>query len=107
MYRYYFDESGQVVYATTTYAKKVVRGKAICSPEDNFNIFSGALLAKARCDVKVGEKRLKNAEKRLIEAENEYKKAKDYRERMKAYKKDASEQLKEYKKGLKNLLKTM
>ena len=55
-YRYFI--AGNKVIAVSTYAGKTVRGIAICSPEDKFDIEFGKKLAAARCNEKVAEKRL-------------------------------------------------
>ena len=51
------------VIALSTYAGKVVRGIAKCSPQDKFDEEYGKMLAAARCNLKVAEKRLKRADK--------------------------------------------
>ena len=51
------------VIALSTYAGKVVRGIAKCSPQDEFDVDYGMKLAAARCNLKVAQKRLKRADK--------------------------------------------
>lgn len=51
------------VIALSTYAGKVVRGVAKCSPQDKFDVDYGKELAAARCNLKVAQKRLKRAGK--------------------------------------------
>ena len=50
MARYRFIETNNKVICISTYAKKVVRGVAKCSPNDNFDIEIGKKLAQLRCD---------------------------------------------------------
>lgn len=56
------------VIALSTYAGKVVRGIAKCSPQDKFDEEYGKALAAARCNLKVAEKRFKRADKMYVEA---------------------------------------
>lgn len=51
------------VIALSTYAGKVVRGIAKCSPQDKFDEEYGKKLAAARCNLKVAQKRLNRADK--------------------------------------------
>lgn len=70
--RYHFYTNNEnLVVCTSTYAGRVVRGVAKCSPDDVFDYEYGCQLAKARCDLKVAEKRIKNARNRLFEAMGE------------------------------------
>lgn len=66
-YNYYTNGKNMVV-CTSTYAGKVVRGVAKCSPDDTFDLEYGKKLAKARCDHKVSIKRFKRAMAKLHEA---------------------------------------
>ena len=71
-YRYFI--AGNKVIAVSTYAGKTVRGIAICSPEDEFDIEFGKKLAAARCNEKVAEKRLNRASNKfnaLLDERNE------------------------------------
>lgn len=56
-YKYYTDDKR--VVAVSTYAKKNVRGVAVCNDDDVFDFDFGKKLAKIRCDRKINEKRLK------------------------------------------------
>lgn len=69
MARYRFIEAGNKVICLSTYAKKVVKGIAKCSPNDEFDIEIGRKLAQLRCDEKVCDKRAMRALDRYIEAE--------------------------------------
>ena len=84
-YRYFTDEKNQKVIAVSTYAGKTVRGVAKTDPKDNFNIETGKILAKARCDMKVAEKRAKRASKKLNEARDLLENAKQHYGKMLSY----------------------
>ena len=49
------------VIAVSTFAKRMVRGVAKCDPRDEFDHKKGEALAIARCDLKVAEKRMRQA----------------------------------------------
>jgi len=91
-YKYYKSDVPGKVICVSTYAGKTVRGVASCSPHDNYDDTVGMDLARARCDVKVAQKRRANAERRLAEAEAMVAAAKRYRDRMMNYYNDAYEQ---------------
>ena len=64
-YKYYEHElknGAKEVIAVSSYAGKKVKGKAVCSPDDEYDVEIGKKLAAYRLDVKVDEKRLKRAE---------------------------------------------
>ena len=107
MYRYYFNDDKKTVYCVSTYAGKVVKGRASCADEDEYVAFNGAELAKARCDVKVAEKRVKNANKKYKEAEIAFRAAEKRLSKMNSYVKDSKAELTENKKILNRLLKSM
>ena len=62
-YRYY--KAGDKVIAVSTYAGKTVRGVAICSPDDAFDLEFGKKLAAARCNEKVAAKRYERANSKM------------------------------------------
>ena len=70
MARYRFIETNNKVICISTYAKKVVRGVAKCSPNDNFDIEIGKRLAQLRCDEKIADKRANRALDKYLEAED-------------------------------------
>lgn len=55
----------KVVMALSTYAGKIVKGIAKCLPTDEYDFENGKLLAAARCDTKVCQKRLTRAQKKM------------------------------------------
>jgi hypothetical protein len=65
-YRYYVH--GTDIIAVSTYAGKTVRGVAKCDPNDKFDAEKGKVLAAARCNDRVAQKRLKRAKRKLQEA---------------------------------------
>ena len=85
MARYRFIETGNKVICISTYAKKVVRGIAKCSPNDEFNIEIGRKLAQLRCDEKVTNKRALRALDKYIEAEYMLCEAKEHFDKMRSY----------------------
>lgn len=60
-------EKHRQVIAFTQYHGDTVKATARCAPNDEFVPASGALLALARLEVKVTDRRLKYAENRLTE----------------------------------------
>lgn len=53
------------VIAVSTYAGRSVRGVAICSIHDEFNLEKGKKLAAARCNAKVAKLRYKNSSRKM------------------------------------------
>lgn len=85
MARYRFIQTGNKVICISTYAKKVVKGIAKCSPNDEFDLEFGKELAKLRCDVKIADKRANRAAEKYIEAEDNLYEANQYFCDMKDY----------------------
>ena len=85
MARYRFIETNNKVICISTYAKKIVRGVAKCSPNDNFNIEIGKKLAQLRCDEKIADKRANRALDKYLEAEDILAEAKAYYDDMRRY----------------------
>ena len=85
MARYRFIQTGNKVICISTYAKKVVKGIAKCSPNDKFDLEFGKELAKLRCDVKVADKRADRATEKYIEAEDNLYEANQYFCKVKDY----------------------
>ena len=63
------------IIAMSTYAGKVVKGRAKCHPNDNYNYELGKRIAAARCGLKIAEKRMKRADNCCVEAVDELAKA--------------------------------
>ena len=60
-YKFIVLEDSKKVIALSTYGDKTVRGVAVCSDTDTFDVQKGKELAAARCALKVAQKRLKRA----------------------------------------------
>lgn len=85
MPRYRFIEVPNKVICISTYAKKIVRGVAKCSPNDKFDIEIGKKLSQLRCDKKVAEKRMNRAYNKYEEALRAFADAKLYLFSMEEY----------------------
>lgn len=85
MARYRFIEAGNKIICISTYAKKVVKGIAKCSPNDNFDIEIGKKLAQLRCDEKIADKRANRALDKYLEAGEILAEAKMYFDDMRQY----------------------
>lgn len=100
-YKFYFhttyDGTNEVI-AASTYAGKIVKAKAKCAPDDQYNEEKGMKLAAARCNARVAAKRKARAAKLVKEAEANYEAAKAYYEKMIHYNADACS---EYNKAIK------
>lgn len=89
MNKYKFYTSKNLVVAVSTYAGKIVKGKAKCNPEDTFDLEKGKTLAAARCNAKIAKKRVERASGKFGEAIERYNKASEHLEEMTAYINDA------------------
>ena len=104
-YQFYFGNNK--VVAVSTYAGRRIRGIAKCDPKDNFDKEKGMKLAAARCNLRVAEKRKKNAARRLNEAREIFSQAEEYAFDMEDYYHDARFALNEAKAEVEKLLKEM
>lgn len=104
-YRYYYGPNK--VVAISSYGGKTVRGVAKCAPNDTFNPDTGAELARARCDVKVAEKRYKRSLQKFDEAADLFEAAQDYYDRMTNYADDAEFEYNEALVKLESLLSAL
>lgn len=107
MYKYYFDDDKKRVYCISTYAGKIVKGVAKCAPQDRYVVGTGAKIAKARCDAKVSEKRVKNANNKYYEAQKEYLRVKCRLEKMAIYVNDAIHELEHNRRELQELIENV
>ena len=89
MDKYRFYNSKNMVVAVATYAQLPVRGIAKCDPEDEFSFESGKMIAAARCNEKVAEKRFKRAQRKFKEAFDNFVVTQRYFEKMKKYLQDS------------------
>lgn len=91
MARYRFIRYNDKIICLSTYAKKVVRGIAKCSPNDTFSVTVGEKLAQLRCDKKVEAKRLERARAKRDEAIRQMNEAQTYWLNMEEYYKTSQE----------------
>ena len=93
--------------AWSTYAGKVVRGKAICHTEDTYDEQKGVKLAVARCAERIARKRQARAEKLLAKAQRQMQVAQKYLIDMTNYADDARLEVAEAKVEVANILSAM
>ena len=92
--KYIYNIAENKVVCVSHFAGRAVRGIAKCDTNcDTFNVESGKELSRARCDVKVAEKRVKRAKQKLAEAVNMYEQARKYLDKMHEYSNDAEAEL--------------
>ena len=103
-YTYRRADGAMVVKAVSTYAGQNIFGKAVCHPNDKFDLEKGKELAAARCNEKVAEKRLRRAQKKRNEAADIYHREMRKYDDMVAYENDALEETFEARKKVKELL---
>ena len=84
-YKYYHSKRTNEVIAVSTYAGKVVKGKAKCNSTDEFDFETGKKLAAARLSARVSRLRKQNAHRlgqkalhQLIEAQRYFNKMERY-----------------------------
>lgn len=105
-YNYEDKNTGsKVVICISSYAGKPVKGRAKCSPNDEFNLEAGKALAKARCDYAIAQKREKRALKKASEAYAAAIEASFNLDDMKIYYKDAMLARQDAEKHVDDLLK--
>lgn len=94
-YRFYSYVKNSVnhIAAVSTYAGKWVRGVAICSADDEYDVEKGKALAAARCALKVAEKRHQRATHKLKEAAKEQEKANKFYTLMASYYNDSIDEM--------------
>jgi len=104
-YRYYTN--GRKVIAVSTYAGRRVKGVAVCSQDDKFDLERGKELAAARCGVRIARKRLQRADRKLREAERATREAQEFYHKMLNYHADAFCAVEDAIEAEENILKTM
>lgn len=92
MQKFIVDKENRTVTCLSSFAGVPVRGIAKCNPEDEFDETYGAEIAKARCDLKIAEKRRVRSAKKYYEALVAANEADERLRRMKAYMRDAEEE---------------
>lgn len=106
-YKYYehtLEDGAKEIIAVSSYAGRRVKGKAVCSPDDEYNETIGKKLATLRCDVKVDEKRLRRAERERDLLINWQRELDKLFEKNKSYLEDSIQQLMEDDAKLADLL---
>ena len=88
-YHYTGKDGEDTIAAVSTYAGKTVKAYAKCDPRDSFDEKSGKILAAARCNAKVAEKREARARRKVIDAQRQLDAARHYYENMARYLDDA------------------
>ena len=92
------------IIAMSTYAGKIVKGKAIQHENDTFNYETGKKLAIARCAAKIAIKRRKRAKKLLDAAKSQLNAAMRYVNKMCDYYTDACAEVEETQAAVENIL---
>lgn len=95
------------IIAMSTYAGQVVKGKAICHINDEYNEEDGRKLAIARCAAKIAKKRNDRANKLLKKALEQREMAEKYVADMVRYQADAFNERKEIEAELADILAKM
>ena len=85
MNKYHFIVTDNKVICLSSYMGRRVRGIAKCSPNDTFDVEFGKQLARARCDVKVMQKRHQRALALWDEADNRLYEAEEYMDKIDDY----------------------
>ena len=95
---------GVETIAFSTYAGKVVYGKAICRVEDEYDEEFGKKVAIARCAAKIAQKRYARANRMYREASERLAEANRYHRNMSKYLTDAAREAHETEYDVKELL---
>lgn len=95
------------IIAMSTYAGQVVKGKAICHINDEYNEEDGRKLAIARCAAKIAKKRNDRAARLLKKANEQLALAQKYVNDMTRYHVDACAEVEEAQADLNNILAKM
>ena len=101
------DYATTEIIAYSTYAGKVVRGKAICHINDQYDEEKGKELAVARCAEKIARKRQARSARLLKKANDQLKMAQKYVDDMAQYNADACAEVVETQADLQKILATM
>ena len=91
----------------STYAGRAVKGYAKCNPNDEYVTADGMMLAAARCNLKVAEKRQARAAEKYEAAVAALVAAHDHLSAMSAYFSDSAVAVKEAKADLEKILNDM
>lgn len=64
--KFVYNITDTKVICIAKYAGRSVKGVAKCHPEDTFDLEYGRALARARCEFKIANKKVKRANSRLL-----------------------------------------
>lgn len=95
------------ILAMSTYAGQVVKGKAICHLNDNYDEEAGKKLAIARCAEKIARRRQARSARLLKKAHDQLKLAQKYVNDMAQYNADACAEVAEAQAELNDILAKM
>lgn len=101
------DYNTTEIIAMSTYAGKVVKGKAICHMADEYDETKGIELAVARCAEKIAHKRQARAARLLKKAQEQLAMAQKYVNDMTRYHTDACAEVVETQSDITNILAKM
>ena len=102
----YHTDSHNNTYCVSYFAGKPVTACAKLDPRDTYNKEKGEMIAQARCNAKIAEKRVKLATKRTKLAQEIYTDAEKYYNDKVDYLSRAKNTLKQAEKELKQVMKT-
>ena len=106
-YKYYHSKRTNEVIAVSTYAGKIVKGKAKCNSADEFDFETGKKLAAARLSARVSRLRKQNASRLWLKAQDQFIKAQHYFKKMERYFCDACDEVKYTEAQLNEIEKTL
>ena len=95
------------IIALSTYGGKVVKGKATCAPDDNYDEETGKKLAAARCELKVAKKRYQRAITKRRAADIELSRQKRYLQECQCYEIDSAYALDEANENLNIIINSL
>ena len=101
--RYRTATTKNKVITISTYAGKIVKGVAKCSPEDEYSLETGKTLSKARCDAKIADKRVANATRKFEAAVEAFEAAQRHLNKMKEYLESSHQERTEAYSNLENI----
>lgn len=101
------DYNTTEIIAFSTYAGKVVKGKAICHIDDTYDEQKGTELAVARCAERIARKRQARSVRLLKKAHDQLKMAQKYVDDMAQYNADACAEVAETQADLQKILAKM
>ena len=84
-YKYIVNRDKKMVVAVSSYCGRSVYGRAFCAENDQFDAEIGKLLAAARCDHKICQKRAYRAFDKYKKALEAQKKANEFVQKMSEY----------------------